>query len=66
MTFPIRCITCNKVVADKILNYQKQIKENVHPIDIFNSLHIDKYCCRRMFLCYSNTIFMPKFDKMKK
>lgn len=52
MIIPIRCFTCNKVLADKYDYYlrkknedKKESKENNQ--EILDNMGIERYCCRR-------------------
>ena len=46
---PIRCITCNKVIAHLYKIYLEKIKQAT-PKQILNELEIYKYCCRKTFI----------------
>lgn len=51
MIIPIKCFTCNKVIAHLWASYQLLIKNN--SIDhSLNELGITRICCRRMFLTH--------------
>ncbi len=65
MIIPIRCFSCNGLIADKWVEYNNQInslpKDQVVKIigkeipesyqnKILNDLGVERYCCRRMFL----------------
>lgn len=58
--FPIRCFTCNKVLADKWKKY-KTISNNSSSKNAFSELKINRYCCRRMFLGHVEII--PLYEK---
>ena len=58
--FPIRCFTCNKVLADKWKKY-KSISKNSSAKNAFSELKIKRYCCRRMFLGHVEII--PLYQK---
>lgn len=47
--FPIRCITCNKVLAHLYQLYLEKI-ESKSPQETLNELNIHKYCCRKTFI----------------
>ncbi|HIH18527.1 TPA: DNA-directed RNA polymerase subunit N [Candidatus Micrarchaeota archaeon] len=64
MYFPIRCFTCGSVIGQHYEDYAKQIKEGKNPAKILNSMDIDRYCCRRMFL--SHVEVMDKIVKYRK
>lgn len=60
MIIPIRCFSCNNIIADKFLKYEKLINEKkkdknfdeqtTDNQDIFRKLKLKRYCCRRMLL----------------
>lgn len=50
--FPIRCYTCNSVLADKHKEYEKLVRAGGTTLSAFKSLEIERMCCRRMFLGY--------------
>ena len=48
MLVPIRCFSCNKVIADKYEEWLTEI--NKHKKDnkeILDDLGLERYCCRR-------------------
>lgn len=47
---PIRCYTCNKVVANKLEPYNDFIKQGISTKDALDKLKLDRYCCRRMIM----------------
>lgn len=50
--FPVRCYTCNHIVASLYDKYIQDVRNNVPPDVIFKKLRINRYCCKRMFLSY--------------
>jgi DNA-directed RNA polymerase subunit N (RpoN/RPB10) len=50
--FPIRCVTCGKVVADKASAWEAHKKTSDSNIEFFEKHKIVRYCCRRMFIGY--------------
>jgi hypothetical protein len=54
MTFPIRCFSCNKCVGQYEEKYNKMVENGIPKNDIFKSLNLSRYCCRRMFLGHIN------------
>jgi DNA-directed RNA polymerase I, II, and III subunit RPABC5 len=59
--FPIRCLTCGKVVANKEKQYIEGIKTK--PIgDVLDELKMFRYCCRRMFLGHDFTLMQRMLD----
>lgn len=65
MLFPIRCITCGKVINQFYGTYLHKInEEKVSKKDALDSLNIKRYCCRRMFLCHEEMYdYVSEFDK---
>ena len=47
--FPIRCYTCNEVIAQKYGTYASRTCSEHAALD---ALDIRRLCCRRMFLSY--------------
>ncbi len=63
MLFPIRCLTCNKVIGHMHRIYES-MKENHTNDEIFNKLKVIRYCCKRMFLSHINYFDMySQYDK---
>lgn len=56
MIIPVRCFSCNKVIADKWIPYQKRIEAGIHPKNAMTELGLKRYCCRRMFLTHVDLI----------
>ena len=50
---PIRCFTCNKIIANKWETYTYYISLGHTPDQALNLLDIKRYCCRRMFVSFS-------------
>ena len=50
---PVRCFTCNKVIANKWETYQYLKRQNVPIPEIYKILKIRRFCCKRMF-CGTN------------
>lgn len=48
--FPVRCYTCNSVVADRWEAYERILHADQTARVAFNTLCIERMCCRRMFL----------------
>ena len=48
MLVPIRCFSCNKVIADKYEEWLKELnKKNKDNKEILDDLGLERYCCRR-------------------
>jgi DNA-directed RNA polymerase subunit N len=52
MFFPIRCFTCGAVIADLYEQYAEKTKAGEDAAKVLNSLGVERYCCRRMFLSH--------------
>ena len=50
--FPVRCYTCNAVLAHLYPDYDARVRNGERAIDAFHELGIARMCCRRMFLGY--------------
>lgn len=49
---PIRCFTCNKIIGNKWIPYQKLLEEGVEAGEAMTSLGLKRYCCRRILLTH--------------
>ena len=47
---PIRCFTCNKVIADKWVKYESLLQNGMKKDKALDCVGLSRYCCRRMFL----------------
>jgi DNA-directed RNA polymerase subunit N len=65
---PVRCLTCGKMVADKFEDYQSKIKAGEDPSKTLDSLSVERYCCRRMFLTTVETIqqIIPFYEAIQR
>lgn len=65
MLFPIRCITCGKVINQYYQVYLNLIENGKTIKEALDSLNITRYCCRRMFMCHNKDTFeyISQFDK---
>jgi len=65
---PVRCLTCGKLVADKFEDYQTKIKTGEDPSKTLDSLGVERYCCRRMFLTTVETIqqIIPFYEAIQR
>ena len=68
MLIPVRCLTCGKMVADKFEDYQSKIKAGEDPSKTLDSLGVERYCCRRMFLTTVETIqqIIPFYEAIQR
>ena len=64
MYFPVRCFTCGSVLGHLYEDYSKQVKEGKDPAKVLDTIDIERYCCRRMFLAHVDVI--DKIAKYRK
>jgi len=64
MIIPIRCMTCGKPVGHLWEKYQKEVEAGKNPKDVLDSLGLERYCCRSLFLTHVDMI--DKIGKFKK
>lgn len=64
MIIPIRCFTCGKPVAHLWEDYKKLLKKGEEPKKALDSLGIERYCCRYLFL--SHIDLLETISKYKK
>ena len=54
---PVRCYTCNSVVAHMHDEYERRTAHQGEPAgEVLDALHVRRLCCRRMFLGYVNLL----------
>jgi DNA-directed RNA polymerase subunit N len=56
MCFPVRCYTCGKVIRRLEVAYNAKKKAGTDVVEILHELGVRRYCCRRMFLSYTEPI----------
>ncbi len=56
MIIPVRCFTCGKVIAGRYEEYKRQVDGGKSAKEVLDTLGIDRYCCRRMFLAHVDLI----------
>ena len=68
MIIPVRCFTCNKVLADKWEFFKKESEKieetkeedkhfnKTYKKEILDKLGLERYCCRRVFLGHVDLI----------
>jgi DNA-directed RNA polymerase subunit N len=56
MSLPVRCFTCGYIIGIYEDEYKEKISNGGKIEEILDSLKIDSYCCRRMFLGYVDTL----------
>jgi len=59
---PVRCFSCGRVVADKQEEFEQRTKPSSEggtgeaAEKVLDELGLDRFCCRRMVLGYTNLI----------
>ncbi|MCQ2056233.1 MAG: DNA-directed RNA polymerase subunit N [archaeon] len=56
MMVPIRCFTCGKVIGSDYVEYEKRVGMGEDAQKVLDSLGIERYCCRRMFISHADLI----------
>lgn len=56
MIIPIRCFTCNKVIASKYQAYLDLLTSGMSEKDALDKLGFDRYCCRRMIISHVDLV----------
>jgi len=53
MEFPIRCVSCGKVIANKCEGYKKNVVDGGANADKYlDSLNLRRQCCRTRFITF--------------
>jgi DNA-directed RNA polymerase subunit N len=65
---PVRCFTCGGLIADKYFEYKDRVKSGEEDAKILDSLGINRYCCRRMFISSVETIYqvIPYYEVLRR
>jgi DNA-directed RNA polymerase subunit N len=56
MQFPVRCMTCGKVIGDKWEEFQERTEDGEDKGEVLDDLNVEKYCCRTIFLTHVDAI----------
>ncbi|MFH1916817.1 MAG: DNA-directed RNA polymerase subunit N [Nanoarchaeota archaeon] len=56
MIVPIRCFSCGKPIAHLWEPYQERMKKGEDRKKIFDSLGLERFCCRAVFLGHVDLI----------
>lgn len=52
MIIPVRCFSCGKVIGGLYETYVHMVEDGKSPREALDTLGIDRYCCRRIFLAH--------------
>ena len=68
MLIPVRCFTCGGLIADKQAEYSNRVKAGEDPAKVMDSLGLNRYCCRRMFISNVDTIYqiIPYYEALRR
>lgn len=53
---PVRCFTCNKIIGNKDIKYNKYLESGMTPKEALDKMGVNRICCRRIFLGHVNII----------
>ena len=56
MIIPIRCFSCGKPVGQLYQEYQEQVEKGITPKKVMDSLGLERYCCRGLFIGHVDLI----------
>ena len=56
MQFPVRCLSCGKVIGDKWEDFQGRVEDGEDKGEVLDDLGVEKYCCRTVFLTHVDSI----------
>jgi DNA-directed RNA polymerase subunit N len=56
MIIPIRCFSCGKPVGHLWEEYQERVKKKEDSKAVLDSLGLERYCCRGLFLGHVDLI----------
>lgn len=56
MIIPIRCMSCGKPIAHLYEDYVERTKKGENPKKVLDSLGLERYCCRAVFLGHVDLI----------
>ncbi len=64
MLVPVRCFSCGSVVGEHYNAYKELCAKGMSSKEAMDSLGIERYCCRRMFLATKEYIDdLNKYEK---
>jgi len=56
MIIPIRCMSCSKPVAHLWKKFKERKESGESPKEVMDSLGLERYCCRSLFLGHVDLI----------
>jgi len=65
MIIPIRCWSCGKPIAHLYEDYTERVKAGEDMKKVLDSLGLERYCCRAMFMGHVDMIdHLARFKKV--
>jgi DNA-directed RNA polymerase subunit N len=65
MIIPIRCWSCGKPIAHLYEEYAERVKAGEDMKKVLDSLGMERYCCRTMFLGHVDMVdHLARFNKV--
>ena len=56
MIIPVRCFSCGKVIGHLWEEYKERVEKGEKPEKVLDSLGLERYCCRTLFLTHVDLI----------
>ena len=56
MIIPVRCWSCNKPIGHLWEQYEERVEKGENPKKVMDSLDLERYCCRGLFLGHVDLI----------
>ncbi len=56
MMIPIRCFSCGKPIGHLWEKYQNEVKAGKEAGKVMDSLGLERYCCRSVFLTHAQLV----------
>lgn len=56
LIIPVRCFTCGKVIGGLYEEFLRRVQMGEQSKEVLDSLGLERYCCRRMFLTHVELI----------
>ena len=60
--FPVRCYTCNTVIAHLYPTYVDRCRRGDNAGTILNDMRVDLMCCRRMFISHVESLTVSQME----
>jgi DNA-directed RNA polymerase subunit N len=59
MIIPVRCFTCNKVIASKWTVHRRNLRDGMSMKASLDNIGFTRFCCRSMFISH-----VPMMERM--